>query len=118
MLAVHDSDDGDDGGEEAQATDEADRVYSVALSRERAAVLPPGGRLTSYRREAGAHALPADDQALLAVVGVADGPLPCKQVCQRAGLGTEPGQMEGARAKLQRLEVRGWLRRTATGAFA
>jgi hypothetical protein len=119
MLAVHDSDDGDDGGEEeAQAADEVDPVYSVALSRERAAVLPPGGRLTPYRREAGAPALPADDQALPAVVGVADGRLPCKPVCLRAGLGTGPGQVEGARAKLQRLEVRGWLRRTATGAFA
>ncbi|GLW96833.1 hypothetical protein [Microtetraspora sp. NBRC 16547] len=100
------------------SADEVEPVYSVALTRERATVLLPGGRLIPYRHEVGGvHALPADYQALLAIVRAADGPLLCKQACERAGLGTEPGQVEGARAKLKRLEERGWLRRTATGAF-
>lgn len=67
-------DDLDEGGNEPTAQ-EVEPVYSVALTRERATVLLPGGRLIPYRHEAsGAHALPADYQALLAVVTAADGP--------------------------------------------
>ncbi|MBE1583784.1 hypothetical protein ACFPOI_33645 [Nonomuraea angiospora] len=36
---------------------------------------------------------------------------------QAAGLSTESGQVEGTRAKPNRLAERGWLRKTATGSF-
>jgi hypothetical protein len=49
-----------DGGEEERSADRGEPVYSVALTRERATVLLPGGRLIPYRHEVGgAHALPA-----------------------------------------------------------
>ncbi|MFF4123842.1 hypothetical protein SAMN05421833_10730 [Microbispora rosea] len=36
----------------------------------------------------------------------------CKAICERLGLSVESGQVEGVRAKLNRLAERGWLRKT------
>ncbi|MEV0150118.1 MULTISPECIES: hypothetical protein [unclassified Nonomuraea] len=94
-------------------------VYQVALPADRAAQLLPGGRLIPFRHEAtGVDLLPADYQALLAAVRSGQAPLPCKTICEQLGLSTQPGQVEGTRAKLNRLVERGWLRKTAAGAFA
>jgi predicted transcriptional regulator of viral defense system len=41
----------------------------------------------------------------------------CVQAAQRAGIDLADRQAENVRAKLRRLEDRGWLRRTATGKF-
>ncbi|MGP4104552.1 hypothetical protein [Nonomuraea sp. KM90] len=79
----------------------------------------PVGLLVPYRHHgASADELPADYQALLATVRAAGGPVMCRQVCERLGLSTESGQVEGVRAKLKRLAERGWLRKTPSGAFA
>ncbi|MDF2709396.1 MAG: hypothetical protein K0R62_5048 [Nonomuraea muscovyensis] len=99
-------------------------VYQVALSAsrvhtDRAAQLLPGGRLICFRHEAaGTHVLPADYQALLSAVRSGQAPLSCKTICAQLGLSTEPGQVEGTRAKLNRLVERGWLRKTPARAFA
>lgn len=65
----------------------------------------------------GPHDLPADYQRLLAAVTDETGPVRCKQLCEQLGLGTEPRHVEAVRAKLKRLEDRGWLRRNGAGAF-
>lgn len=79
----------------------------------------PGGLLIPYCQHAmGVDELPADYQALLAAVRATVGPVICKQVCEQLGLSTESGQVEGVRAKLNRLAERGWLRKTPSGAFA
>jgi len=41
----------------------------------------------------------------------------CVTAAQRAGLDVTGRQSENVRAKLKRLEDRGWLRRTAAGKF-
>jgi predicted transcriptional regulator of viral defense system len=41
----------------------------------------------------------------------------CVQAAERAGLDVTGRQSENVRAKLKRLEDRGWLRRTAAGTF-
>ncbi|TMR28056.1 hypothetical protein ETD85_37195 [Nonomuraea zeae] len=66
----------------------------------------------------GADELPADYQLLLQTVTDAAGPLICKHICHAAGLGTASGQVEGTRAKLNRLAERGWLRKMPAGSFA
>ncbi|MFJ2034124.1 hypothetical protein [Streptosporangium sp. NPDC087985] len=77
-----------------------------------------GFLIIPYRQQAsGRGELPADYQLLLQTVTAASGPLICKDICGAAGLGTESGQVEGTRAKLNRLAERGWLRKTATGSF-
>ncbi|GAA3522592.1 hypothetical protein FHR32_008731 [Streptosporangium album] len=84
-----------------------------------ASVPVPGGLLIPHRHHAaGTDELPADYQALLAAVRAADGPLICKAICAQLSLSTESGQVEGVRAKLNRLAERGWLRKTPSGAFA
>lgn len=71
-----------------------------------------------YRRDVqGARDLPADYQRLLAAVTGGSGPVRCKKLCEQLGLGTEPRHVEAVRAKLKRLEDRGWLRRNGAGAF-
>lgn len=62
--------------------------------------------------------LPAGYRLLLQTATDAGGPLICKHICQAAGLGTESGQVEGTRAKLNRLAEPGWLRKTPAGSFA
>jgi predicted transcriptional regulator of viral defense system len=41
----------------------------------------------------------------------------CAQAARRAGIDVTGRQSENVRAKLKRLEDRGWLRRSATGRF-
>ncbi|MFG1711123.1 hypothetical protein ACFLIM_49020 [Nonomuraea sp. M3C6] len=80
---------------------------------------PSGLSIIPYRHQAsGVSELPADYQLLLQTVTDAGGPLICKHICQAAELGTESGQVEGTRAKLNRLSERGWLRKTPAGSFA
>jgi hypothetical protein len=81
------------------------------------------GLLVPPRSQAsGTGDLPGDYRSLLeAVAAVAvqtGGPVTCVQAAQRAGLDVTGRQAENVRAKLKRLENRGWLRRTATGKFA
>jgi len=45
------------------------------------------------------------------------GAVTCAMAAQRAGLDLAGRQAENIRAKLKRLEDRGWLRRTAAGKF-
>jgi predicted transcriptional regulator of viral defense system len=66
--------------------------------------------------------LPDDYRSLVAAVAAAaaetGGPVTCVMAAQRAGLDVTGRQSENIRAKLKRLEDRGWLRRTAAGKFA
>jgi hypothetical protein len=66
--------------------------------------------------------LPDDYRSLLeavaAVTAETGGPVTCVQAAQRAGPDVSGRQSENVRARLKRLEDRGWLRRTAAGKFA
>ena len=66
--------------------------------------------------------LPGDYRSLVEAVAAAaaetGGPVTCMQAARRAGIDVTGRQSENVRAKLKRLEDRGWLRRTATGKFA
>jgi predicted transcriptional regulator of viral defense system len=46
------------------------------------------------------------------------GPVTCMMAAQRTDIDVTGRQSENIRAKLKRLEDRGWLRRTAAGKFA
>lgn len=99
--------------------DEAVATYQVALPAGRVAEPSAAGLLIPHRHQAhDVHDPPADYQALLAAVHTAGGPTICKAICERLGLSVESGQVEGVRAKLNRLAERGWLRKTPSGAFA
>ena len=91
---------------------------------------PPGagpaqrgfGLLVPPRSQAsGPGDLPGDYRSLLEAVAAATAEtgsaVTCMQAAQRAGLDLSGRQSENVRAKLKRLEDRGWLRRTATGTF-
>jgi len=71
---------------------------------------------------AGTGDLPDDYRSLVEAVAAAaaeaGGPVTCAAAGQRAGLDVTGRQSENIRAKLKRLEDRGWLRRTAAGKFA
>ena len=74
------------------------------------------GTLVPYRRDASGPAeLSAEYQRVLAVMDRAEGPLRCKQVCERLEIGTEPRKVEAMRSRMKRLVDRGWLRETAPG---
>lgn len=80
------------------------------------------GLLVPPRRQAsGVSDLPGDYRSLLdavaAVAAETGGAVTCMQAAQRAGIGLAGRQVENVRAKLKRLEDRGWLRRTAAGKF-
>ena len=76
------------------------------------------GTVVPYRRDsAGPAELSAEYQRVLAVMERAEGPLRCKQVCQRLEIGTEPRKVEAMRSRMKRLVDRGWLRETAPGVF-
>jgi hypothetical protein len=80
------------------------------------------GLLVPPRSQAsGPGDLPDDYRSLLEAVTEAaagtGGAVTCAQAAQRAGLDLAGRQSENVRAKLKRLEDRGWLRRTATGKF-
>jgi len=81
------------------------------------------GLLVPPRSQAsGASDLPGDYRSLLEAVAAATaetgGPVTCVMAGQRAGIDVTGRQSENVRAKLKRLEDRGWLRRTAAGKFA
>jgi hypothetical protein len=79
-------------------------------------LVPPGSQA------AGTGDLPGDYRSLLDAVAAATaetgGPVTCARAAQRAGIDVTGRQSENIRARLKRLEDRGWLRRTATGKFA
>jgi hypothetical protein len=79
-------------------------------------LVPPRGQAS------GVGDLPGDYRSLLEAVAAATaetgGPVTCAMAAQRAGLDVTGRQSENVRAKLKRLEDRGWLRRTAAGTFA
>lgn len=72
-------------------------------------------------QESGTSDLPADYRSLLeavaAVAAETGGAVNCVMAAQRAGLDVSGRHAENVRAKLKRLEDRGWLRRNATGRF-
>jgi len=81
------------------------------------------GLLVPHRSQApGPGGLPDDYRSLLEAVSAAaaeaGGPVTCAQAAARAGLDVTGRQSENVRARLKRLEDRGWLRRTAAGKFA
>jgi hypothetical protein len=80
------------------------------------------GLLVPPRSQAsGPDVLPGDYRSLLeavaAVAAETGGAVTCVQAAARAGLDVSGRHSENVRAKLKRLEDRGWLRRTATGTF-
>lgn len=80
------------------------------------------GLLVPPRSQAsGPGDLPGDYRSLLEAVAAAaaetGGPVTCVMAAQRAGLEVSGRQSENVRARLKRLEDRGWLRRNATGRF-
>ena len=81
------------------------------------------GLLVPPRSQAGGPGdLPAEYRLLLEAVAAASaeagGPVSCVQAGQRAGLDVTGRHSENVRARLKRLEDRGWLRRNAAGKFA
>jgi hypothetical protein len=56
-------------------------------------------------------------EAVAAVAAETGGAVTCAQAAARAGLDVTGRQSENVRARLKRLEDRGWLRRNATGKF-
>jgi hypothetical protein len=108
----------------------AGQVITQLMADDAAAAGEPGaagpargfGLLVPPRSQAsGPGDLPGDYQSLLEAVAAAaaeaGGPVTCATAGQRAGLDVTGRQGENVRAKLKRLEDRGWLRRTATGKF-
>ena len=80
------------------------------------------GLLVPPRSQAsGTGDLPDDYRSLLeavaAVAAETGGAVTCVMAAQRAGLDVTGRQSENVRAKLKRLEDRGWLRRNAAGKF-
>ena len=99
---------------------------AAAASQEPAGSGPSGqrgfGLLVPPRSQApGTGGLPGDYRSLLeavaAVAAETGGAVTCVQAAQRAGIDLAGRQAENVRAKLKRLEDRGWLRRTAAGKF-
>lgn len=81
------------------------------------------GLLVPPRSQAsGVSDLPGDYRSLVeavtAVAAETGGAVTCMQAAARAGLDVSGRQSENVRARLKRLEDRGWLRRTAAGKFA
>jgi hypothetical protein len=81
------------------------------------------GLLVPPRSQAsGPGDLPGDYRSLLEAVAAAaaetGGPVTCVMAAQRAGIDVTGRHSENVRARLKRLEDRGWLRRTAAGRFA
>jgi hypothetical protein len=76
------------------------------------------GLLVPPRSQASSPAdLPDDYRSLLAAAAEAAGPVTCMTAARRTDLDVTGRQSENVRAKLKRLEDRGWLRRTAAGKF-
>ena len=80
------------------------------------------GMLVPPRSQAsGTGDLPGDYRSLVeavaAVAAETGGAVTCVMAAERAGLDVSGRQSENVRAKLKRLEDRGWLRRSAAGKF-
>jgi hypothetical protein len=80
------------------------------------------GLLVPPRSQAsGPGDLPGDYRSLLeagtASAAETGGPVTCAMAARRAGIDMTGRQSENVRAKLKRLQDRGWLRRTAAGRF-
>jgi len=75
-----------------------------------------------HSQASGTGDLPDDYRSLVEAVAAAaaetGGPVTCAMAAQRAGLDVSGRQSENVRARLKRLEDRGWLRRNAAGKFA
>jgi hypothetical protein len=108
----------------------AGQVIAQLTADDAAAAHDPGagpaqrgfGLLVPPRSQAsGLGDLPGDYRSLLEAVAAAaaeaGGPVTCVQAAQRAGLDVAGRKGENVRARLRRLEDRGWLRRTAAGKF-
>jgi hypothetical protein len=111
----------------------AEQVITQLMTDEEAAVAngpvcpgPAGqrgfGLLVPPRSQAsGPGDLPDDYRSLLEAVTAAGaetgGAVTCVMAAQQAGIDLTGRQAENVRAKLRRLEDRGWLRRTAAGKF-
>jgi len=99
-------------GDEAAAGDPAS---AGPAQRGFGLLVPPRGQAS------GTGDLPDDYRLLVEAVASAaaetGGPVTCAMAAQRAGLDVSGRQSENVRARLKRLEDRGWLRRTATGRF-
>jgi len=110
----------------------AGQVITQLMTGEQAAGGEPAGAGPAQRgfgllvpprsQASGAGDLPDDYRSLLDAVAAATaetgGPVTCVMAAQRAGADVTGRQSENVRAKLKRLEDRGWLRRTAAGKFA
>ena len=81
-----------------------------------------GGGAPPRSQVSGTGGLPDDYRSLVEAVAAAaaetGGPVTCVMAAQRADIDVTGRQSENVRAKLKRLEDRGWLRRTAAGKFA
>ena len=93
--------------------DDADAGPAVSAQRGFGLLVPsrgqasgPGGLPDDYRSLA---------EAVAAVAAETGGVVTCVMAAQRAGLDVTGRQAENVRARLKRLEDRGWLRRTAAG---
>jgi len=109
----------------------AGQVITQLMTGEQAAAGEPGaagpaqrgfGLLVPPRSQAsGVSDLPDDYRSLLEAVAAAaaeaGGPVTCVMAARRADLDLTGRHSENVRAKLRRLEDRGWLRRTAAGKF-
>jgi hypothetical protein len=97
----------DDGARPAAAPVPAQRGFGL-LVPPRGQASGPGDLPDDYRSLA---------EAVAAVAAGTGGAVTCVQAAQRAGLDLSGRQSENVRARLKRLEDRGWLRRTAAGKF-
>jgi hypothetical protein len=120
-----------DAGHELERLEIAGQVITQLLAGDALAGEPGGtgpaqrgfGLLVPPRSQAsGPGDLPDDyrslPEAVAAVAAETGGAVSCVMAAQRAGLEVTGRQAENVRAKLKRLEDRGWLRRTATDRFA
>jgi hypothetical protein len=110
----------------------AGQVITQLMADDAAAAGEPGvtgpaqrgfGLLVPLRSQAsGASDLPGDYRSLVEAVAAAaaetGGPVTCVMAGQRAGIDVTGRQTENVRAKLKRLEDRGWLRRSPAGKFS
>jgi hypothetical protein len=121
-----------DAGHELERLVIAGQVITQLMTDEQAAAGEPAGTSPAGQRgfgllvlprsqASGPGDLPGDYRSLLEAVAAAAAetgrPVTCVMAAQRAGIDVTGRQTENVRAKLKRLEDRGWLRRTAAGTF-
>ena len=110
----------------------AGQVITELMTGEQAAAGEPAGARPAQQgfgllvpprsHASGPGDLPGGYRSLLEAVAEAaaeaGGPVTCVMAARRAGMDVTGRQSENVRAKLKRLEDRGWLRRSAAGKFA